>query len=53
MLLGKWLSMPIHSCHDTQFTVGDFVWLSLEHLSLPSLLTCKLVAKFVMPYKIT
>ena len=42
-----------HSHCGIQFTVGFFVWLSLEHLSLPSLLIHKFAAKFFGPYEVT
>ena len=41
------------SWHDILFMVGDFVWLSLEHLSLLSLLTHILAAKFIGPYEVS
>ena len=41
------------SRRDLSYCVGDYVWLSSEHLALPSLLSRKLAAKFVGPYAIT
>ena len=41
------------SCYGIQFRVGYFIWLSLEHLSLLTLLTHQLGAKFVGPYEVT
>ena len=35
------------------YAVGDYVWLSSEHLALPRQLSRKLAAKFVGPYAIT
>ena len=47
--MGKYAN---YSWHDMQWRVGDFVWILLEHLSIPSPLTHKLVAKFVGPYEV-
>ena len=35
------------------FFVGGYAWLSTEHLKLALGLSCKLVAKFVGPFRVT
>ena len=42
-----------HPWNDIYFRVGDLIWLSSEHLSLPSLLNHKLAATFIGPYEVT